>query len=174
MQVIALLRGVMPTGKNRIPKMSYLAEQLEAAGFTQVQTYIQSGNVLLETTLSPAATAAKIHDVILEKIGADLSVIIKTKKDFQIAVSENPFSSSLDASRIHVVFTNDSIDLKRLKQIEETSFAGELFASGTVCLYLYLPRNAAKKQLNNNYLEKRLGIVSTMRKLNVIQHLITM
>ena len=52
MQVIALLRGVTPTGKNRIPKMSFLVEILEKVGLKKVKTYIQSGNVILETELS--------------------------------------------------------------------------------------------------------------------------
>lgn len=36
---------------------------------------------------------------------------------------------------------------------------------------MYLPRDAERKKLNTNYLEKHLGIVATMRKINVIQHL---
>lgn len=49
MEVVAFLRGVTPTGKNRIPKMSYLIEILHEAGFENVRTYIQSGNVILRT-----------------------------------------------------------------------------------------------------------------------------
>ena len=52
MEVIALLRGVTPTGKNRIPKMSFLVETLEKVGLKKVKTYIQSGNVILERELS--------------------------------------------------------------------------------------------------------------------------
>lgn len=80
MQVIALLRGVMPTGKNKIPKMIDLVEILENVGFEHVQTYIQSGNILLETDLSDSETASKIHNIIFQKIGAELSVIIKNKR----------------------------------------------------------------------------------------------
>ncbi|KDE71144.1 hypothetical protein FUSO6_02035 [Fusobacterium necrophorum DAB] len=56
MKVIALLRGVTPTGKNRIPKMSYLAQILQEAGFQNVKTYIQSGNIILDTELSEKET----------------------------------------------------------------------------------------------------------------------
>lgn len=52
MQFIALLRGVTPTGKNRIPSMAYLAEILTDAGFHGVRTYIQSGNTLLDADLA--------------------------------------------------------------------------------------------------------------------------
>lgn len=92
MRVIALLRGVMPAGKNRIPKMTDLVDILEQAGFRQVQTYIQSGNVLLETELPQAETAQRIHDVILEKLGADLSVILKTHEQLAAAVRAIPLA----------------------------------------------------------------------------------
>ena len=109
MEVIALLRGVTPTGKNRIPKMSFLVEILEKVGLKKVKTYIQSGNVILETELSKGETAKLIHDTIVKEIGADLSVIRKEKNQLQIAIEENPFNENYDFSRIHLVFTNDSM-----------------------------------------------------------------
>lgn len=174
MRVIALLRGVMPVGKNRIPRMSYLVEILEAGGFKNVSTFIQSGNILLDTDLKEKDTADKIHDIILDKIGADLSVMIKTKSQFETAIKGNPFDDSYDYSRIHLVFTNDDINRAKLNKISSIDFGEEKFAAGTECLYMYLPRNASKKKLNNNYLEKQLGIISTMRKLNVVQKLYDM
>ena len=51
MEHIILLRGVTPNGKNAIPKMSYLVDILTEAGFQQVRTYIQSGNIILESDL---------------------------------------------------------------------------------------------------------------------------
>lgn len=81
MQYLALLRGVMPTGPNRIPKMSELVEILEASGLRSVSTYIQSGNILCETDLSAEALANQIHQSILQQIGANLSVVIKKKAD---------------------------------------------------------------------------------------------
>ncbi|WP_373810377.1 DUF1697 domain-containing protein, partial [Porphyromonas loveana] len=52
---IVLLRGVMPTGKNRIPKMADLRDMLEREGFLHVRTYIQSGNIVLDTDLNAPA-----------------------------------------------------------------------------------------------------------------------
>ena len=51
MEHIILLRGVTPNGKNAIPKMSYLVDILTEAGFQHVRTYIQSGNIILESDL---------------------------------------------------------------------------------------------------------------------------
>lgn len=52
------------------------------------------------------------------------------------------------------------------------SFTDEIFAVGETCLYMYLPRDARIKKLNNNFLEKKLGTVATTRKLTIIKKLI--
>lgn len=174
MEVIALLRGVMPTGKNRIPKMSDLVKILENVGLKNVKTYIQSGNIILETELSHEETALKIHDAILKEIGADLSVVIKTREDFEIAIKENPFDESYDFSRIHLVFTNNEIDIEKIKKLKETVFEDEIFYEGNSCFYMYLPREAKKKKLNNNYLERQMKMVMTTRKLSVVKKLYDM
>ncbi|HEL0748602.1 TPA: DUF1697 domain-containing protein, partial [Streptococcus equi subsp. zooepidemicus] len=161
MEIVALLRGVTPTGKNRIPKMAYVVEILEKVGLKNVRTYIQSGNIILETELSKEETAKLIHDTIAKEVGADLSVIIKEKIQLQIAVEENPFNENYDFSRIHLVFTNDSIGKDELKKLENKDFGDEKFIIGSECLYMYLPRNASVKRLTTNYLEKQLSITMT-------------
>lgn len=119
MRVIVLLRGVTPVGKNRIPKMSYLAEIMEEVGFSEVKTYIQSGNILLNTDKTIAETARIVHETIKDKIGADLSAIIKVKEDFEEAIVENPFDETYDYSRIHLVFTNDQMNPMKLISVLE-------------------------------------------------------
>ena len=166
------MRGVTPTGKNRIPKMSFLVEILEKVGLKKVKTYIQSGNVILERELSKGETGKLIHDTIAKEIGADLSVIIKEKNQLQIAIEENPFNENYDFSRIHLVFTNDSMGEDELKKLENKDFGDEKFIIGSECLYMYLPRDVSPKRLNTNYLEKQLSITMTMRKLNVVEHLV--
>lgn len=170
MQFIALLRGVTPTGKNRIPSMAYLAEILTDAGFHGVRTYIQSGNILLDTDLAREETALMIHNTILGKIGADLSVILKTREQLTAAAAENPFGEGYDVSRIHLTFTNDLVAAK-VKSIEETDFGCEKFIRGSECFYLYLPLGVRNRALYSGYLEKRLGITTTTRKLSVVTRL---
>ncbi|MGT2960334.1 DUF1697 domain-containing protein [Streptococcus caballi] len=174
MKKIILLRGVTPTGPNRIPKMAYLREILIEVGFENVQTYIQSGNIVFETNLSDETVRGLVHYTILENIGADLSVIIKMPEQLAEAVQENPFGNSYDASRVHLVFTNDKLDTGILKNLAQTDFGDEALYIGSQCLYLYLPREAKKKRLNTNFLEKKLGIRATMRKLSVTSKLCLM
>lgn len=171
MKKVALLRGVTPVGQNRIPKMAYLAEILTEAGLENVKTYIQSGNIVFETSLSDDDVCALIHDTIQAKIGADLSVIIKTQKQFLTVLAEDPFDDTYDASRVHYVFTNNGFPQDELDNLLMVDFGAEILKAGSECLYLYLPREAKKKRLNTNYLEKQLRIIATMRKRRSISHL---
>lgn len=171
MKKVALLRGVTPVGQNRIPKMAYLAEILTEAGLENVKTYIQSGNIVFETSLSDDDVCALIHDTIQAKIGADLSVIIKTQRQFLTALAEDPFDDTYDASRVHYVFTNNGFPQDELDNLLMVDFGAEILKAGSECLYLYLPREAKKKRLNTNYLEKQLRIIATMRKRRSISHL---
>ncbi|HEL9644685.1 DUF1697 domain-containing protein [Streptococcus suis] len=171
MKKIALLRGVTPVGKNKIPKMSYLAEILTEVGLTSVQTYIQSGNVVCETDLSDKQLSRLIHQTIKEKIGAELAIIVKYQPELAQAVVENPFDQNYDSSRVHLVFTNDEINGEKLNKLLHQDFGDEELRLGSQCLYMYLPRDARKKKLNTNYLEKQLDITATMRKLSVISRL---
>ncbi len=174
LKIVAFLRGVTPIGKNKIPKMSYVVQILTQIGFKNVSTYIQSGNIILETPFSEEETAQKIHDIIFEKIGANLSVIVKHRKDLENAINQNPFDDDYEYSRIHLTFTNDIIQECKNKIVSETDFGDEIYVSGNSCFYMYLPRESKTKKLGNNYLEKKLDIVATTRKLSVIKKLYEM
>ena len=104
MEHIILLRGVTPNGKNAVPKMSYLVDILTEAGFQYVRTYIQSGNIILESDLDIEKIRERVHTLINENIGADLKMVIKNKSDFKKIVQENPFGEHYLYDRVHVIF----------------------------------------------------------------------
>lgn len=75
-------------------KMPYLAGMLTDASFTDVQTYIQGGNILLDTDLSALETAERIHTVVADRLSTDLAVILKTQERLAATTQENPFGAS--------------------------------------------------------------------------------
>ena len=97
-QYLALFRSVMLTGSNRISKMSDLVQLLGTSGLDNVSSYSQSGNVICETSISAKELARHIHQLILEKIGANLAIIVKEKSDLEKAILQNPFAEELDSS----------------------------------------------------------------------------
>ena len=99
MKYIVLLRGVMPSGKNRVP-MSLLRESLIEAGFLNTKTWIQSGNVTLDSHLVASEVASHVHDTIQDKIGADLKIIVKTPEEVEQVLFNNPFGEGCDMPRV--------------------------------------------------------------------------
>ena len=155
---IVLLRGVMPTGKNKIPKMSVLQEIL-LSEFDNVRTYIQSGNIVLTSNKSPWEIANKVSELIKLHIGAELSSIVTTKEDYNIG-------------RIFFTLTNDTLSPELVDKISKEKFESEELRIVEDKLYMYLPKDASRTKLNNNYLERKLKIVATTRNFNTLQKLL--
>lgn len=105
---IVLLRGVMPTGKNRVP-MAQLREVLSEAGFAGVRTWIQSGNAVLRTDMAPKALETRVSELIRTHIGADLAVAVRTAAEVRQILDGNPFTADDDdLSRVFFVTLIDA------------------------------------------------------------------
>ncbi|RKW23118.1 DUF1697 domain-containing protein [Candidatus Gracilibacteria bacterium] len=168
---IVLLRGVMPTGKNRIPKMSVLQEIL-LSEFDNVRTYIQSGNIVLTSNKSPGEITNKVSELIKLHIGAELSSIVTTKEKVKEMLNKNPFGADYNIGRIFFTLTNDTLSPELVDKISKEKFESEELRIVEDKLYMYLPKDASRTKLNNNYLEKRLKIVATTRNFNTLQKLL--
>ena len=99
-------------------------------------------------------------------------MVIKNKNDFEKIVHENPFREDYLYDRIHVIFYQGFIQSLPVEKLK-ADYGEEEICVGDHCLYLYLPRTAKQKKLNTNYLEKLFGLDLTMRKLNVVEKLLT-
>ena len=86
---IALLRGINVSGHKKI-KMPDLKAMFEALGFTNVRTYIQSGNVVFESNFA-ADLESKISAKILEQFGFEVSVICRTAEELEQVIARNPY-----------------------------------------------------------------------------------
>ena len=171
---IALLRGVMPTGKNRIPKMAEL-QQLLSSEFDKVRTYIQSGNIVFLSNKMRNEIGLKVSQLINENIGADLPTIVVTREETQEILDKNPFTGEYyDITRVFFTLTNDILAPELVEKLEKETFEGEELAIIENKIYLYLPNDASRSKLNNNFIEKKLKIVATTRNFNTLSKLITM
>ena len=152
--------------------MSYLVDILTEAGFQQVRTYIQSGNIILESDLDLEEIRECVHTLIKEKIGADLKMVIKNKSDFKKIVQENPFGEHYLYDRIHVIFYQESIQSLPLENWKLITVKKK-FVSVTIVFTSISLELQNKKKLNTNYLEKLFNVDLTMRKLNVVEKLLS-
>lgn len=88
---IALLRAINVGGYRKI-KMESLRGMFDSAGFNDVTTYIQSGNVIFSSPESvPGTLAETIETEIKNTFGHDVDVIIRTQEHFKSLIRKNPF-----------------------------------------------------------------------------------
>lgn len=167
---IALLRGVMPTGKNKV-LMAELREVLAEAGFGNVRTWIQSGNALVDTDLEARATADTIRTLIRERIGPDLAIIVMDAEQLRTTLREPPFTDAAP-ERIFYTLTMDEPAPAAVTQLLATDFGENHLAQGPYGFYLHVPNSMARSKLNNNFIEKKLGISATTRNRNTLAKLI--
>lgn len=167
---IVLLRGVTPTGKNKVP-MAQLRQLLSDNGFSNVQTWIQSGNVILDSMLSHKEVGEKVNRIIKEGIGADLKIIVKTPDEVKTVLAENPFAQGHDISRVFFALFNDLPDQSLVADFQALDFGEDKFAITPHAIYLFVPESFAKTKLNNNFLERKLKIDVTIRNFNTLSKL---
>jgi uncharacterized protein (DUF1697 family) len=169
---IVLLRGVMPVGKNKVP-MARLRQVLTDAGFKDVRTYIASGNVILRSNLSPAEIQQRVHDLIKKYIGPDLVIVVKTGSQLQKILDGNQLKKD-DMSRVFYTMFVKKPPAQKVKEFTAQDYSPEEIVFNNNVAYVYIPGNYTRSKLDNNSIEKKLGVSSTTRNLNTIRKLIEM
>ena len=169
---IILLRGVTPTGKNKVP-MAALRQALSKAGFENVRTWIQSGNVLVDTELDRAQTEAAVQRVLREDIKTELAVIVKTTQEIRKGLEGNPFID-LPLERVFFGFFNEMPPSGKVSALLSLDFGEDLLRISPNAVYTFIPGTAARTQLNNAWLQHKLGTALTFRNANTLNKLVEM
>ena len=163
---IALLRGINLGGKNKLP-MKELVALFEAAGCTDVQTYIASGNVIFNAK-SVAGLADKISAAIQKKHKLAVPVVLRTAKELADTVRKNPF----DEEHTHVMFLAESPAKSAVSKLDPKRADGEDFAVVGKDLYLFLPHGVGRTKLSNAYFDRALNTVGTLRNFRTVKKLV--
>jgi uncharacterized protein (DUF1697 family) len=173
---IALLRGINVSGQKKI-KMPDLKVLFEDLLFTNVQTYIQSGNVLFTGNSSNIKTIrSKIEKKILSKFGFPVNVILKTPAELDYALKINPFlkDKTKDIERIYFTFLSENPSPDNIKKLKEIDYSPEEFSLNDNTIYLFVPNGYGKAKLNNNFFEKKLKLYATTRNYKTVNALLNL
>ena len=164
---IVLLRGINVAGKRKL-SMVDLRELVCNLGFMNVITYIQSGNLILQTKKSKTITNTIIKKGILNTFGYDVSVISRTVLELEQAVNNYPFSTE-NEKIVGFVFLEkkpETLELK-INNLEQ-----EVFKIDKDVVYLYCVNGFGKSKMTNNLFEKKLKVNATTRNLKTTVKLI--
>ena len=160
---IALLRSVNVLGKNMI-KMPELARAFEKAGFRNVRTYIQSGNILFETSEeSDELLSAKIRELISKKFGLTIQAVVITPEELANIVALNPFvkKPGIDLTKQHVTFLDSDIDPVKAEKLLTYNYPPDEITIGIRAVYVHCPDGYGRTKFHNNFIEKKLAANAT-------------
>ncbi|MGF6147000.1 Uncharacterized protein conserved in bacteria [Kingella potus] len=165
--LIAFLRGVMPRGKNAV-RMADIRTVLGGGGFGNVRTWIQSGNIALESPWAADETAARIHGLLHGNLNANLVVVVKTPEQLREILDGNPFAgSAYDPKRVFYTLCNTP--LADTAGLGGQDFGAEKLHIRPCAAYSYIPQDASRSKLGNAFLEKQLGLRLTTRNGNTLR-----
>ncbi|MBO9729437.1 MAG: DUF1697 domain-containing protein [Chitinophaga sp.] len=162
---VAFLRAVN-VGKRTV-KMETLRQQLEAAGFKKVSTYIQSGNVMFESgSNNAAALAKKIEKLLLENYGFEVPTIIRSVAQLEAVVANTPFPEIVPDKQVqvYVSFLSVPAGAHAAGVIASLQSAAETLHMTDTEVYTMIKKDLVPKGLDViSQLEKKLGVPCTTR-----------
>jgi uncharacterized protein (DUF1697 family) len=149
---VALLRGINVGGKNAVP-MPALKTAFEDAGFRDVTTYIQSGNVLFDAPSSNQADLTRSVEGVIRKAFAhyDASVVVRSRSQMRAIVDRAPtgFGSEPSKYRYDVVFLKPPLTARAAIKDVSTKEGVDRVWAGTGVLYMSrLDSRATQSRLN--------------------------
>jgi len=170
---VSMLRGINVGGHKRM-KMEKLRQSFEALGFKRVQTFIQSGNVVFQTTKAPnVALSKKIAEQLATDFGFSVPVITRNAEEMRKAIENNPLleERGIDFEKLHVMFLSHDPVPEALKRLGTLTVPPDRSCCFGKEIYLYLPNGAGESKLMKATLDPTLSIVTTTRNWKTVNSL---
>ena len=169
-----LLRGINIGPRNRIA-MADLREALADAGFDDVRTYLQSGNVVLSSDAPPERLARECEQLIAERFSLDIPVVVRTRDELAKVVKHNPLGKvATNPKRYQVSFLSAKPSREVVDRLEAAAAAGERFAVAGREIYAWHPDSVARSRLWALLAGQGLGVTATARNWTTVGKLLEM
>jgi uncharacterized protein (DUF1697 family) len=149
MRHVALLRGVNNIGMATRVSMADLRFLFEDLGFHEVQTVLNSGNIIFSARgTRRVGVRALIENGLARKLGFTSTVVVLSGSEVITAVRDNPLASvASDPSRLLVVVPKQARDRERLRPLLAKTWAPEMLAIGRRVAYVWCANGVGESQL---------------------------
>jgi uncharacterized protein (DUF1697 family) len=168
---IALLRAVNVGGN--ILRMQRLRELWSELGFTNVRTYVQSGNVVFDASRKPASWLPAVERRLLGETRLPVSVIIRTPDQMGEIIANNPFlaNPAVDLKKLGVTFLSNEPYPDSVKILSAIDTGSDQFQVVRQEIYIHCPGGFAEFKLTTKVIEKILSVKATTRNWNTLNKL---
>jgi uncharacterized protein (DUF1697 family) len=164
--MIALLRGINLANRHRVA-MADLRELLEDAGFENVKTHLQSGNVLLDSTDKPAAVEKAIETALGKRYDFEIRVIVRTAAQLKKVVEADPLGKVATDPKLYLVAFLDG----KPKTPDPADIEPEQYVVKGSEIYLWCPNGFQDSKLRKALTDKKLGVTVTTRNWRTVTKL---
>ena len=170
---IALLKGINVGGHKKVP-MAELRELLTNSGFINVRTYIQSGNVILESLKKDNTEIEnKIQKAIFSQFGFEVSVLVRTRDHLKNIFDSCPFSEE-KKKKSYFMMLHDVPKEELVNIASEKVYEGEDYKIIKDCIYYFCAKGFGQAKFNVNFFERKLQTFATARNYNTMMKLLAM
>ena len=173
---IALLRGINVSGQKKI-KMAELKSLMETDGFVDVQTYIQSGNIVFKSSSKKLnLISTKLERLINSNYGFLVPILILTPEQLILAKNNNAYlnDETKENSKLAFTFLYTVPSPENIAKLMSYNFPEEDIMLIENMVYLHLINGAGRAKLNNNFIENKLKVTASSRNYNTVLKLIEM
>ena len=169
---VSFLRGVNVGGHGKL-NMAALKEAYAALGLHDVQTLLQSGNVLFRSNLRDRdALGKRIMQEIARRFDLEIDVIVRTLADVRMIVERGPASPRLDPRKLHVMFLDGVPDASHQAALAQAHKGPEMLEVRGPEIYLYYPDGVGRSKLSGAFIERKLDVAGTARNWNTLEKII--
>lgn len=168
---LALFRGINVSGKNII-KMEELRKLMETAGYGNVLTFIQSGNVIFDSSnKSKTQLADELEALIKENYGYSINIFIIDTHQLEEAVNNNPFERNRQpedkgSKTLYVTLLSKMPLPEEIERLKMGPIGDDKIEVIDNILYFKLQTKASESKLSNNFIESKLKCKATTRNWN--------
>lgn len=168
-QYVVFLRGVNVGGYATV-KMDVLKKAMTAHKFENVKTYINSGNIVFGSIKNKEDVYNEIKNIIAENFGITVELIVKTSEELQSILRNDPYNPKTedDYSRRGVAMLSVNADVSKVATLKENKGITENYYIKGDVLYIYYDFGMGKSKFTNSFIEKKLGLISTVRNWNTM------
>jgi uncharacterized protein (DUF1697 family) len=153
--------------------MPRLRAALEEAGFEDVTTYVQSGNVVLSSRDSAAKVGRAVERLIEQEFGLKIPVVVRTRAQLAQVVKRNALGKvAKNPKRYQVSFLEKKPSAALVRKLEEVALPGERIVAQGREIYAWHPEGVARSKLWAVLAGKGLGVTATARNWTTVAKLL--
>lgn len=169
---IALLRAVNASGHNKIV-MADLRAACDELGWHEVQSYIQSGNLIFQADKEAAVLEGELEEMIAGRFGLTVPVMVRTAVQWAAYLNDNPYprASQQEPNRVMLALSKEPPNPNAVSELRQYATGSERITQIRDALWIHFGDGAGKSRLSPAVFDRLVGSPVTMRNWRTVVRL---